>query len=87
MYDSALPIREFVCHDGDSSDWAAAVAAPRLHVGWLLAEKGDEIWVLLQVDPRWAAGYSLAVQTENYVLYQRSPDDRDRRLPAGGGLK
>ncbi len=83
MYDSALPIREFVCHEGDPTNWLKAVEAPRRHVGWLLAEKGDEVWGLLQIDPRWADGYSLAVQTENYVLYQRNPEGRDRVLPAG----
>jgi hypothetical protein len=70
MYDSRLPLKEFVYHDGDTTDWDKASLAPRGQVGWLCAEKGDEIWGLLHVDPHWADGYSLAVQTENYVLYQ-----------------
>jgi hypothetical protein len=74
MYDSGLPLREFVYHDGDPEDWSRAVEAPRRHVGWLCAEKGDEVWGLLQIDPDWAAGYALAVQTENYVLYQLNPE-------------
>jgi hypothetical protein len=70
MYDSGLPLKEFVYHDGDTTGWDKASLAPRSQVGWLCAEKGDEIWGLLHVDPHWADGYSLAVQTENYVLYQ-----------------
>lgn len=70
MYDSRLPIREFVYHDGDLSDWDRASVKPLGHVGWLCAQKGDEIWGLLHVDPHWADGYSLAVATANYVLYR-----------------
>jgi hypothetical protein len=70
MYDSRLPLKEFICHDGDLRDWNNAIQAPLEHAGWLCAEKGDEIWGLLHVDPRLADGYSLAVSTENYVLYQ-----------------
>jgi len=80
MYDSGLPLKNFVCHEGNTRDWERAVAAPRERVGWLCAEKGDEVWGLLQVDPHWADGYSLAVQTENYVMYRF--DGRDVRLPA-----
>ena len=69
MYDSALPVREFVCHDGNVAEWDEAVAEPRRHVGWLCAEKGDEVWTMLEIDPRWSDGYALAVSTENYVLY------------------
>ncbi len=82
MYDSGLSLKEFVCHDGDRRDWDSAVAAPQSHVGWLCAEKGDEIWNLLHVDPRWADGYSLAVQTENYVLYHLNAESREPQLPA-----
>jgi hypothetical protein len=82
MYDSGLPLKEFIYHDGDTTDWDKASASPSHHVGWLCAEKGDEIWALLHVDPHWADGYSLAVQTENYVLYQLDPERRNVRLPA-----
>jgi len=74
MYDSGLPLKEFICHNGDPKDWLRAVAEPRSHVGWLCAESGDEVWGLLQVDPERADGYSLAVRTESYLLYQRSPE-------------
>jgi hypothetical protein len=82
MYDSGLPLKEFIYHDGDTTDWDKASASPRNHVGWLCAEKGDEVWGLLHVDPHWADGYSLAVQTENYVIYQLDPERRNVRLPA-----
>jgi hypothetical protein len=83
MYDSGLPIREFIYHDGDTTDWFRAVESPRRHVGWLCAERGDEVWSLLQVDPRWTDGYSLAVQNANYVLYQLIPGERGVRPPTG----
>ena len=52
----------------------------------MCAEKGDELWELLKVDPHMADGYSLAVKTENYVIYKVSPERRDngaaaRQLP------
>lgn len=74
MYDSGLPLREFIYHDGDTGDWDRASAAPRAHVGWLCAEKGDEIWQLLHVDPHRADGYSLCVKTENFELRRRHPE-------------
>lgn len=81
MYDSKLPLKEFIYHDGDRRDWDRAFVTPRAYVGWLCAEKGDEVWELLHVDPHWADGYSLAVQTENYVVYQRNPEYRKAGLP------
>ena len=78
MYDSGLPLKEFIYHDGNLRDWDRASVKPRAHAGWLCAEKGDEIWELLHVDPHWADGYSLGVKTENYVLYQLIPEDRGK---------
>jgi hypothetical protein len=82
MYDSEIPLKEFVCHDGAWGAWVRAVSSPRTEVGWMCAEKGDEIWELLQVDPHMADGYSLAVKTENYVMYQLSPERRGDDEPA-----
>ncbi|MBZ5495054.1 MAG: glycosyltransferase family 39 protein [Acidobacteriia bacterium] len=81
MYDSGLPLKQFVYHDGDLTDWDRAAVSPRNHVGWICAEKGDEIWGMLHVDPHWADGYSLCVKTENYVMYQLNPESRNVRLP------
>ncbi len=81
MYDSGLPLKDFVYHDGDTTDWNKAVLRPRGHVGWLCAQKGDEIWGMLHVDPHWADGYSLAVQTENYVLYRADREQPRAVLP------
>jgi hypothetical protein len=83
MYDSGLPLENFVCHEGDGSDWYQAVADPIRHVAWLFASEGDEVWGLLQVDPHWADGYSLAVQTDHYGLYQRKPESGSLRPDAG----
>ncbi len=83
MYDSGLPVGEFICHDGDVVEWKQAISAPRRYAGWLCAEKGDEVWTLLAIDPHWADGYSLAVSTDNYVLYHLDSGDRSPQSPIG----
>ena len=79
MYDSGLPMKDFICRDSDPDKWSRVVAQPHRYVGWLCAEKGDEVWGMLQVDPDWADGYSLAVQTQSYLLYRRNPEPPDIR--------
>jgi hypothetical protein len=83
IYDLGLPIKEFVYHDGDPRDWDRAVASPATSVGWICAERGDEVWGLLQVDPHRADGYALALRTEDYVLYQLSPGGRHQHSADG----
>jgi hypothetical protein len=83
IYDSRLQIREFVYHDGDRRDWDRASVKPRSYVGWLCAEKGDEIWEWLRVDPHRADGYALAVKTENYLLYRWMPEIGKADLSTG----
>ena len=83
MYDSGLPIRAFIYHEGNGKEWGKAVADPRRVAGWILSEQGDEIWALLQVDPDWADGYSLAVRTKSYVLLRLNREERNM-LPASG---
>jgi hypothetical protein len=83
MYDSRLPLREFVYHDGDTTEWDKASVAPLGHTGWICAEKGDEVWGMLHIDPQWAHAYSLAVQTENYVLYRQKIEEMKAQLPIG----
>jgi hypothetical protein len=73
MYDSGLPMREFICQDNDPGIWSRVVEQPHLHAGWVCTEKGDELSGLLHVKPDGADGYSLAVRTENYLLYRRNP--------------
>ena len=83
MYDTGLPLKKFICHDGATNDWNKAVASPRSQVGWLFAEKGDEVWNRLQADSHWADGFALAMQTENYIMYQLSRAGRE--APRSGG--
>ena len=83
MYDSGLPIRTFIYHEGRGVDWKSAVADPRRDAGWILFEEGDEIWSLLEVDPKWADGYSLAVRTKSYVLLRLNRAGINM-LPAAG---
>ena len=69
-YDSGLPLRNFVYNEGADRHWQQALRAPETEVGWLCAEKGDDVWEWLRIDPRKVAGYSLALQTENFLLYR-----------------
>ncbi len=70
VYDLGLNVREFVFNEGGGKLWHEALRNPSKQVGWLCAETGDAIWSLLQVDPDWAHGYSLALKTENFSLYR-----------------
>jgi hypothetical protein len=70
IYDSGLPLKAFIYHDGDRSDWDRASASPSEYAGWMCAEKGDEIWNRLQVDPGFADGYSLELESDNYRMYR-----------------
>jgi hypothetical protein len=81
IYDSRLPVREFVYKEGQRFFWDRALQAPHLEVGWLCAENGDGVWQALQVDPPWLDRYSLAVKTENFLLYQLRWEDRESLLP------
>ncbi len=69
IYDSGLPLRDFVCSEGDKTIWDRAARMPEREVGWLCALKGDEIWERLRVDPHWADRYALVSHTDNFVLY------------------
>lgn len=82
VYDSGLPVREFIYSEGDDSLWRRALQTPQSEVGWLCAEKGDEVWERLQVDPHWADGYSLAIQTEYFRVYRLKSNDRGNQIPA-----
>jgi hypothetical protein len=59
VYDSGLPVTEFVGNEGDVTRWRRAFQPPESEIGWLCAQKGDEVWERLLVDPHWADGYSL----------------------------
>lgn len=81
IYDSRLPIRSFVYNEGNSTRWHRAFASPRSEVGWLCAQMDDDVWRRLQVDPHWADGYSLALQTKYFLLYRIDPKFRDELVP------
>jgi hypothetical protein len=77
IYDSELPIKKFVYNEGINVHWQSALKDPLREVGWLCALKGDDVWERLRVDPSWADGYSLAVKTENFMLYRLKIKVRD----------
>ena len=79
VYDSGLPVKEFVYNEGERSHWAKAVVGPQTEVGWLCAENGDEVWNLL-FDPHWAGAYALAVQTDRFRLFRLRSDLPARRF-------
>ncbi len=70
VYDSGLPVREFIYNEGGEALWHRALQNPEKEVGWLCAQKGDAVWELLQVDPKWAHEYALALRTEYFLLYR-----------------
>ena len=82
VYDSGLPVKEFLYSEGDDALWRKALQTPESEVGWLCAEKGDEVWERLQVDPNWVDGYSLAVQTDYFRVYQLKSNVRGNQIPA-----
>ena len=70
VYDSGLNVREFIYNEGGEKLWHRALNNPAGEVGWLCSENGDAISKKLEVDPEWAAGYSLALKTEHFRLYR-----------------
>jgi len=70
VYDSGLSTREFIHNEADPARWRRALEHPMDEVGWLAALRGDDVWRALVVDPHRRDGYSLAVQTEHFVLYR-----------------
>ncbi len=82
IYDSHLPVKQFVYNEGEEAVWRAAMRNPESTVGWLCAEKGDEVWDRLHIDPRWAESYSLALKTENFLIYRVNSEERGALQPA-----
>ncbi len=70
VYDTGLPVREFIYNAGAQSEWTKALRDPASEVGWICMQKDDELWNLGQVDPHWVYMYSLALQTQNYRVYR-----------------
>jgi hypothetical protein len=70
IYDSGLPVKEFVYNEGGAVFWHKAMRNPEQQAGWIFAEKGDAIWQRIQEDSRIPDKYALAVETENFSLYR-----------------
>jgi hypothetical protein len=70
IYDSGLPVKEFVYNEGGETSWYKALKNPEQEVGWLCAQKGDAVAQQLLIDPGWAAGYSLALKTDYFSIYR-----------------
>lgn len=70
VYDSALPVKQFVYNEGVGMLWQEALRHPEKCVGWLCALKGDEVSQRLEIDAHWADRYSLVVKTENLRVYR-----------------
>jgi hypothetical protein len=82
IYDSALPISEFLYNEGQRTLWHRAIEEPHRAAGWMCVEKGDELWNALEIDPSRADGYALAVKTDNLVLYRLRAEEREALRPA-----
>jgi len=83
IYDSRLPPRDFVYNEGQDSLWSKAIRHPENVVGWLCLEKGDLVWEQVQADSRWAHQYSVALQTENFLIYRLNPNHGNDIYPNG----
>ncbi len=70
IYDSRLPVREFIYNEGDPALWRNVLIAPRRNAGWICIQKGDELSGRLQVDPHLIDEYSLVVQNDWLSLYR-----------------
>ena len=81
-YDSGIPLKKFIYNEGRQQEWVAALRDPQKEAGWIVMEKGDELWNLQQVDPQWTHRYALAVQTGSYRLYRLQAAQQGGSLPA-----
>jgi hypothetical protein len=73
VYDSGLPVKEFVYNEGGEKLWNKAFQNPAREVGWICMQKGDAISERLQVDPKWLDEYALALKTEYFSIYHLKP--------------
>jgi hypothetical protein len=73
VYDSGLPVKEFVYNEGGEKLWNRALQNPVHEVGWICMQKGDAISERLQVDPKWLDEYALALKTEYFSIYRLKP--------------
>jgi hypothetical protein len=73
VYDSGLPIKEFVYNEGGEKLWSKALQNPEQQVGWICMQKGDAISERLQVDPKWLDEYALALKTEYFSIFHLKP--------------
>ncbi len=78
IYDSRLPIHDFLYNEGDPVPWRRALAAPARYAGWICIQKGDELSGRLQVDPSLVRGYSLVVHNDWLLLYRYNGSGPDQ---------
>jgi hypothetical protein len=71
---TGLRIRDVV-HEGNGDLWAAALAQPDAHVGWILVEElargGDLLAARVKQDPGFLRGFRRAVAAGGVALYER----------------
>jgi len=64
-----------VVHEGNGDLWAAAIARPSAHVGWIvieeLAEGGDVLAKRARAEPDFLAGFTRVAEGGGVALYQR----------------
>jgi hypothetical protein len=70
VYDSKLPVKDFIYNEGKGAYWHKALRDPEQQVGWICSEMGDAIHIHLQDNPDWAAGYLPVVKTKSMTLYR-----------------
>jgi hypothetical protein len=70
VYDSKLPVKDFIYNEGGGIFWKKAIKDPVHNAGWLCAENGDAVWQVLQDTPGIWDKYSPVVKTGNFSLYR-----------------
>ncbi len=70
VYDSGLPVKEFVYNEGMGVLWHTAMRQPDSVVEWICTQDGDAVSRHMAANPGWADKYSLEVGTAHLSLYR-----------------
>jgi hypothetical protein len=74
-----------VVHEGNGDLWAAAIDAPRAHVGWILveelAEGGDALAARAREYPQFLRGFTRVAEGGGVALYRRTGEPGAPALP------
>jgi len=70
VFDSKLPIRNFIYNEGRPYWWDRAVAEPEQLLTWVVARKGDEVDLMMRADTPLHRSMALVIAGREYSLYE-----------------